>query len=117
MSSHECFPFRIFCPSMVTMMSPHECLPSLTQLFSRSRFATMSPHVCSPLRMYAIPFSCALWDIEHYDAHQASRLRLTPAGQGGRLPDPRHHLLLVEIVLVDIDPARVLGLASGWNGA
>ena len=45
------------------------------------------------------------------------RLRLTPAGQGGRLTDPRRHLRLVEIVFVDVDPARVLARASGGNGA
>jgi hypothetical protein len=31
------------------------------------------------------------------------------------LLDPACHLRLVEIVLVDIDPARLLGRASGWN--
>lgn len=30
-------------------------------------------------------------------------LRRTPAGQSGRLSDPRRHLRLVEIVLVDVD--------------
>src|SRR3954447_8780836 len=43
-------------------------------------------------------------------------LRLTPAGQGGRLADPCRHLRLIEIVFVDVDPARILGVASGWNG-
>jgi hypothetical protein len=39
----------------------------------------------------------------------------SPAGQGGRLPDPRRHLRFVEFVLVDIDVAHVLvlGLARG----
>jgi hypothetical protein len=45
------------------------------------------------------------------------RLRLPPSGQGGRLTDPRCHLRLVEIVFVDVDPARVLVRASGRNGA
>ena len=31
-----------------------------------------------------------------------------PAGQRGRLADPRRHLRLVEIVLVDVDPAGIL---------
>src|SRR3954471_22157392 len=35
------------------------------------------------------------------------------AGQRGGLPHPRRQPLLVEIVLVDVDPARVLGLAAG----
>ena len=42
----------------------------------------------------------------------------TPAGQSGRLPDPRRHLLHVEFALVDVYPARVLILAcAGWNGS
>ena len=45
------------------------------------------------------------------------RLRLAPAGHGGRLADPLFHLRLVEIVLVDIDPARILGFPYGWNGS
>ena len=39
-----------------------------------------------------------------------------PAGQGGRLPDPRRHLRLVELlVLVNVEVAHVLvfGLAGG----
>src|SRR5882762_732501 len=39
-----------------------------------------------------------------------------PAGQGGRLPDPRRQLRLVElVVLVDVEVAHflVLGLAGG----
>src|SRR5919106_5855337 len=40
-----------------------------------------------------------------------------PAGQRGRLLHPGRHLRLVEIVLVDVDPARVLPRASGWNGS
>ena len=38
-----------------------------------------------------------------------------PAGQGGRLPDPRRHLRLVElVVLADVEVAHflVLGLAG-----
>src|SRR5262245_26560715 len=38
-----------------------------------------------------------------------------PTGDGGRLPDPLRHLRLVEIVLVDVDPARVLLPAPGRN--
>ena len=41
----------------------------------------------------------------------------TPAGHGSSLPDPRSQLSLVESVLVDVDPPRVLILASaGRNG-
>jgi hypothetical protein len=32
-----------------------------------------------------------------------------------RLPDPRRHLRLVEIVLVDVDPAHLLARTSEWN--
>src|SRR3972149_10871369 len=39
-----------------------------------------------------------------------------PAGHRGGLLHPGRHLRLVEIVLVDVDPARVLARASGWNG-
>src|SRR4051794_24396686 len=46
---------------------------------------------------------------------QESRLR-NPAGQRGGLFHPDRHLRHVEIVLVDVDPARVLARASGWNG-
>lgn len=35
----------------------------------------------------------------------------TPAGQGGRLPNPHSHLFQVEFALVDIDPARSLVLS------
>src|SRR4051794_39076339 len=42
---------------------------------------------------------------------------LPPARQRGRLADPRCHHLLVEVVLVDVDPARFLRLASGWSGS
>src|SRR5437764_4382004 len=45
---------------------------------------------------------------------QDGRLR-NPAGQRGGLLHPGRHLRLVEIVLVDVDPARVLARASGWN--
>src|SRR5207247_10736178 len=34
-----------------------------------------------------------------------------------RLLHPRRHLRLVEIVFVDVDPARVLARASAWNGS
>src|SRR5436853_7560252 len=40
-----------------------------------------------------------------------------PAGQRGGLLDPGRQLRLVKIVLVDVDPARVLARASGWNGS
>src|ERR1700674_4722 len=40
-----------------------------------------------------------------------------PAGQRGDLLPPGRHLRLVEIALVDVDPARVLARASGWNGS
>src|SRR5262245_3228782 len=45
---------------------------------------------------------------------QEGRLR-NPAGQRRRLLHPRRHLCLVEIVLMDIDPARVLACATGWG--
>ena len=39
-------------------------------------------------------------------------------GKCDRLPVPRHHLLLVEIVLVNVYPARFLVLArTGWDGS
>src|SRR5690242_610983 len=41
---------------------------------------------------------------------------LAPARYRSRLLHPRRHLCLVEIVLVDVAPARVLARASGWNG-
>src|SRR5262245_40122726 len=40
-----------------------------------------------------------------------------PAGQRGDLLHLGRHLRLVKIVLVDVDPARVLARASGWNGS
>src|SRR5438309_11685774 len=48
---------------------------------------------------------------------QDGRLR-NPAGQRGGLLHPRRHLRLVELVVfMDVDPARVLARASGWNGS
>lgn len=44
------------------------------------------------------------------------RLRLPPAGQGGRLTDPRRHLRLVEIDFVDVDPAARPGPCLRGNG-
>src|SRR5262245_2065480 len=38
-----------------------------------------------------------------------------PAGDRGRLTDPRRHLRLVEVVLVDVDPARLPARAPRWN--
>src|SRR4051794_12689176 len=40
-----------------------------------------------------------------------------PAGQRGRLLNPRRHLRLIEVVLVDVDPARVFARAATWNGS
>jgi len=39
-----------------------------------------------------------------------------PARQRGGLFDPGSHLGLVEVGLVDVDPARFLARASGWDG-
>src|SRR3990170_3006899 len=47
----------------------------------------------------------------------SGRSARNPAGQRGRLLHPGRHLRLVEIVLVDVDPARVIARASGWNGS
>src|SRR2546423_15438792 len=57
----------------------------------------------------------SVWRWPKADLHDR-RLR-KPAGQRGGLLHPRRHLRLVEIVLVDVDPARVLARASGWNGS
>src|SRR5438132_7355289 len=51
--------------------------------------------------MTAIDLKCDLWN---------------PAGQHGGLFHPGRHQRLVEIILVDVDPARVLARAAGWNG-
>src|SRR5688572_20498205 len=50
-------------------------------------------------------------------ASPGGRLALrAPAGQGGRLPDPRRHLHLVElVVLVDVEVARLLVLGRAWG--
>src|SRR5262245_38422323 len=42
---------------------------------------------------------------------------IAPARYCSRLLHPRCHLRLVEIVFVDVDPARVFARASGWNGS
>src|SRR3990170_3713125 len=47
----------------------------------------------------------------------SGRSARNPAGQRGGLLHPVRHLRLVEIILVDVDPARVLARASGWNGS
>src|SRR5262245_27660931 len=50
------------------------------------------------------------------DSAVEARGAAVPAGDGGRLPDPRRHLLLRElVVLVDVEVAHflVLGLAGG----
>ncbi len=38
-----------------------------------------------------------------------------PAGQGGRLPEPLGHLLLVELALVDVDPAPTFQTVLQWT--
>src|SRR6185295_13242571 len=50
-------------------------------------------------------------------ADRTCALRLPPAGQGGRLSDPGRHPRLVKIVLVDVNPACLPGLASRWSGS
>src|SRR2546423_2579192 len=55
----------------------------------------------------------SVWRWPKADLHDR-RLR-KPARQRGGLLHPRRHLRLFEIVLVDVDPARVLARASGWN--
>src|SRR5262245_11314399 len=40
---------------------------------------------------------------------------LAPARYSSRLLDPARHLRLVEIVFMDVDPARVLARSSRWN--
>ena len=47
------------------------------------------------------------------DGESSSQLiEPTPAGRGGRLPDPRNQLFLVESVLIDVGPPQVLIFAS-----
>jgi hypothetical protein len=47
----------------------------------------------------------------------AEFLLRAPARQRGRLLHPGRHLRIVEVVLENVDPARVLARASGWNGS
>src|SRR5437867_2443017 len=57
------------------------------------------------------------WQEAVRETMDGSASRPEKAGQGGRLLDPRRHLRFVEIVLVDVDPARVLAGAAAWSGS
>src|SRR5690606_12558875 len=45
----------------------------------------------------------------------ARRRQLAPAGQTGGLPEPVAQAGLVEVALVEVDPATVVARAAGWD--